>query len=81
MREKPLNRELDNMMKVFRDKARTRGAVLLAVCKGKVAEGIDFSDELCRTVFLIGIPYAPMKDAKVVHKQKYLEAVKQKYSH
>ena len=53
---------------MFKDKARSKGAVLLAVCKGKVAEGIYFSDELCRAVFLIGIPYAPMKEPKVVHK-------------
>ncbi len=69
-------RELDGFMRMFKQKATEGGAILLAVCRGKVAEGIDFSDELCRAVFMMGIPYAPMKDPKVVHKQRYLEAAK-----
>ena len=32
---------------------------MFAVQRGKVAEGIDFSDELCRAVLLIGVPYPP----------------------
>ena len=32
---------------------------MFAVHRGKVAEGIDFSDELCRAIFLVGVPYPP----------------------
>lgn len=39
-----------------------KGAILMAVCKGKITEGIDFTDELARAVFLIGIPYPPLMD-------------------
>jgi Fanconi anemia group J protein len=31
--------------------------VLLAVCRGKVAEGLDFSDDAARMVIIIGIPF------------------------
>ena len=48
MFREPKNRnDLTGLFKKFITKAKQRGTVLLAVCKGKVAEGIDFSDELC----------------------------------
>eukprot|EP00951_Prasinocladus_malaysianus_P000944 scaffold6545_cov31-Prasinocladus_malaysianus.AAC.1 len=36
------------------------GAVFFAVCRGKVSEGLDFSDRAGRAVIITGIPY-PMK--------------------
>ena len=32
------------------------GAILLAVCRGKVSEGIDFSDARCRGSFCVSMP-------------------------
>ncbi|KAJ2772430.1 hypothetical protein IWQ56_001378, partial [Coemansia nantahalensis] len=49
----------------------TRGAVLFAVYRGKVSEGIDFADQLCRTVVNIGIPYPAFKDVQVILKREY----------
>ncbi|RNA13378.1 tfiih basal transcription factor complex helicase xpd subunit [Brachionus plicatilis] len=34
-----------------------RGAVLMAVARGKVSEGIDFDNHLGRCIIMIGIPY------------------------
>ncbi len=34
-----------------------RGAVLFSVARGKVSEGIDFSNQYGRCVILFGIPY------------------------
>jgi len=50
-----------------------RGAILAAVCRGKLCEGIDFTDRQCRMVLMIGIPYPPKNDMRVTAKQAFLE--------
>ncbi|KAG8176684.1 hypothetical protein JTE90_002676 [Oedothorax gibbosus] len=47
------------------------GALLFAVCRGKVSEGIDFADNFARAVITIGIPFPNYKDAQVDLKKKY----------
>lgn len=41
------------------------GALLIAVCRGKVSEGLDFCDENARAVVTIGIPFPNVKDLQV----------------
>lgn len=64
------------------------GAIFFAVCRGKVSEGIDFSDNYGRAgklsfcfgpmyslssqVIITGIPYPNKNDPRVVLKQQYL---------
>lgn len=50
-----------------------KGAIFMAVCRGKVSEGLDFADANGRAVFIIGLPYPPLKDPKVVLKKKYID--------
>lgn len=50
-----------------------RGAMLLAVCQGRVSEGIDFSDDEGRTVVVAGIPFPPAKDARVLCKKQVVD--------
>lgn len=47
------------------------GGVFLAVCRGKVSEGLDFSDANARGVIIVGIPFPNLKDPKVEVKRKY----------
>ena len=42
------------------------GAILMAVCRGKASEGIDFSDYQSRLVVIVGLPYPPIYDARVM---------------
>ncbi|XP_078681023.1 Fanconi anemia group J protein homolog [Branchiostoma floridae x Branchiostoma belcheri] len=47
------------------------GALFLAVCRGKVSEGLDFADNNARAVITVGIPYPNFKDLQVELKQNY----------
>uniref|UniRef100_A0AC34RDG6 Helicase ATP-binding domain-containing protein n=1 Tax=Panagrolaimus sp. JU765 TaxID=591449 RepID=A0AC34RDG6_9BILA len=49
------------------------GAALFAVCRGKISEGIDLPDSHCRAVFIIGVPFSPMNDPRVILKKKFLQ--------
>lgn len=69
----------DSLAEVMRDYQRaleaegSRGAVLLAVLRGKVSEGMDFADTHARAVLVTGLPYSPFKDPRVILKQEYLD--------
>ncbi len=43
----------------------SRGAIFFAVCRGKVSEGLDFSDRAGRAVVITGLPFAMVNDPKV----------------
>lgn len=63
------------LMQRFYAAARTpRGAMLLAVFRGKASEGTDFADEFARGVVLVGVPYPNAKDERVALKKAYNDA-------
>lgn len=45
----------------------------MGVCRGRISEGLDFSDNAARCVIMIGIPYPQMTDAKVILKKDFLD--------
>lgn len=45
----------------------------MAVCRGKISEGLDFSDDAARCVIIIGIPYPMILDPKTILKKYYLD--------
>ena len=51
---------------------RGRGAVFLSVARGKVSEGIDFSNHYGRAVLLIGIPFQYSKSHILLARLDYL---------
>ncbi|XP_067685021.1 Fanconi anemia group J protein homolog [Haliotis asinina] len=67
----------EELMNLFYEAVETRGdedkdgALFLAVCRGKVSEGLDFADNFARAVITVGIPYPNFKDIQVELKRKY----------
>jgi regulator of telomere elongation helicase 1 len=51
-----------------------KGAFMFAVFRGKISEGIDLSDELCRAVVVVGVPFPPIRDIKIINKKEYMTA-------
>jgi Rad3-related DNA helicase len=47
--------------------------MIFAVCRGKISEGLDFSDDAARSVIIIGIPYPMTIDPKTILKKHYLD--------
>jgi len=43
------------------------------VCRGKLSEGIDFSDRDARCVIIVGVPFLELKDPKVIIKKHHLD--------
>ncbi|XP_077168830.1 Fanconi anemia group J protein isoform X2 [Paroedura picta] len=67
--------DFDDLLQIYyaaiKCKKEKDGALLLAVCRGKVSEGLDFSDDNARAVITIGIPFPNVKDLQVELKRKY----------
>uniref|UniRef100_A0A8C6N6M8 DNA 5'-3' helicase n=1 Tax=Melopsittacus undulatus TaxID=13146 RepID=A0A8C6N6M8_MELUD len=67
--------DFDELLKIYYEaikcKGEKDGALLIAVCRGKVSEGLDFCDENARAVITIGIPFPNVKDLQVELKRKY----------
>lgn len=67
--------DFDELLQVYYDAIKSKGekdgALLIAVCRGKVSEGLDFSDDNARAVITIGIPFPNVKDLQVNLKRQY----------
>ncbi|XP_075049829.1 Fanconi anemia group J protein homolog [Mixophyes fleayi] len=67
--------DFDKLLQMYYDAIRFKrekdGALLIAVCRGKVSEGLDFSDDNARAVITVGIPFPNVKDLQVELKRKY----------
>lgn len=62
----------DEIMKEYYSAAEVdRGAILFAVYRGKVSEGMDFRDRQARAVVTIGVPFPTIGDRMVTEKMKY----------
>ena len=63
-----LKKTMNQYYRGIRDGA---GGLFFAVCRGKVSEGLDFSDQNARGVVVVGIPYPNLVDSKVNAKKEY----------
>ena len=52
-------------------RGKKTGALFFAVCRGKVSEGLDFTDNNARAVIAVGIPFPSAVDEEVEMKKSY----------
>ena len=52
------------------------GAMLIVSSTGILAEGLDLSDDVARTIIQIGIPFPNLGDPKTIMKKEYLDKLK-----
>ena len=51
----------------------TNSGIFLCVCRGKLSESLNFSDNLARACVVVGIPYFLVQDSRVILKKNYLD--------
>lgn len=54
--------------------AAKKGGLLLSVIGGSLSEGINFSDDLARSVMIVGLPYPNAFSGDMILKKKYIES-------
>eukprot|EP00934_Nitzschia_sp_Nitz4_P001860 Nitzschia sp. Nitz4//scaffold52_size167869//154943//157756//NITZ4_002298-RA/size167869-processed-gene-0.140-mRNA-1//-1//CDS//3329554101//1860//frame0 len=67
--------QMDATLEAFSEAARGKkeGGLLLSVIGGKLSEGINFADDLCRCVVVVGLPYADKSDPILQEKLKLVQ--------
>ena len=72
MSEPRFSDQLDDVMREYyeaivvnQDANGLDGALFMAVCRGKVSEGLDFADNNARAVICVGIPFPNVRDSLV----------------
>ncbi|RUS72888.1 hypothetical protein EGW08_019348 [Elysia chlorotica] len=55
------------------------GAIFMAVCRGKVSEGLDFADANGRAVMITGLPFPPRFDPRIQLKMDFLQENRDKF--
>ncbi|TNV84441.1 hypothetical protein FGO68_gene4414 [Halteria grandinella] len=73
--QKRMREYLETIATMNENCINNRGAVLMGVCRGKVSEGIDFSDDAARCVIVIGMPFPQMNEPRVILKQHFLNSI------
>ncbi|XP_040920968.1 uncharacterized protein LOC121200007 [Toxotes jaculatrix] len=63
---------MDGFYSKVNDSASKEGS-FFAVCRGKASEGLDFADTTGRGVIVIGLPFLPKLDPRVILKMQFLD--------
>eukprot|EP00981_Chlorochromonas_danica_P002822 scaffold549_cov174-Ochromonas_danica.AAC.6 len=71
--EQKANNDMSSVLQAYYEDLSLKGskAAMVAVCRGKVSEGINFSDHYARTVAVLGIPFPALYDLQVHLKKDY----------
>uniref|UniRef100_A0A1I7X638 Helicase ATP-binding domain-containing protein n=1 Tax=Heterorhabditis bacteriophora TaxID=37862 RepID=A0A1I7X638_HETBA len=80
VREPKRSSDLTSVMELYEEAIRlpkkygseVDGALMFAVFRGKISEGIDFADDLARVVISVGIPFPNLMDDLVRERERSL---------
>lgn len=70
----------ENLLDSYCKHAAGLGAILFAVVRGKLSEGINFSDDLGRCVIMVGLPYLNRNDVEIQERMSFLDANSKHFS-
>ena len=71
-REHKYARQFKSSFKKFMRYYKSKGALFMGVCSGKLSEGIDFTDEMARMVIMVGVPFPSTTSPAVNSKKIYM---------
>lgn len=74
--KKQTAQDFEKVLTKYHKRASGKGALLMAVFRGKVSEGIDFADDAARAVITIGIPYPNVREVSVGLKKEYNDQIR-----
>ena len=70
-----INEKNKNIFELFsiNIKEKKQVSVLFGVMGGKLSEGINFKNELCRLLIIVGMPFSNIKSIEIKEKMKYYD--------
>ncbi|CAN6634625.1 ATP-dependent DNA helicase Chl1p [Trichomonascus vanleenenianus] len=75
MESKNTNPSVESILAAYSMQISTHnGAALFSVVGGKMSEGINFSDDLARSVIMVGLPFPNLMSAELIAKRQYIES-------
>eukprot|EP01016_Furgasonia_blochmanni_P032503 TRINITY_DN3351_c0_g2_i11.p3 TRINITY_DN3351_c0_g2~~TRINITY_DN3351_c0_g2_i11.p3 ORF type:complete len:264 (-),score=15.40 TRINITY_DN3351_c0_g2_i11:709-1455(-) len=80
VKKEPRNKRLyEKVLKDYKKESQDKGSILLAVCRGRSSEGLNFSDEGARAVIVVGMPNLNIADEKVRLKKERKDSNREWY--
>lgn len=64
---------LNEYTEIINDPKNEKRAILFAVVGGRLSEGINFQDNLCRAIVMTGLPYPNLLSGELQIKKRHLE--------
>lgn len=65
--------EVDNVLTQYTESIKGKGAIIFSIVGGKLAEGINFGDDMGRCVIMVGLPYPNPSDPELQERMRFMD--------